>query len=280
MKDYVVLIDSVGDLSDDLKQKEEFVLVPLTMNIMGEEIVADYNVETKTLLEKIKASPDCPKTACPAPGVFLSLFEEYKDKRIYVVTVSNKLSGSYNSAKMAKEMFMDDNEDANIVVLDSLSASAGQGLICELIYKLEEEGKTFAEVCDDANRLIENIHTVFVLEDLTFLEKNGRLTGVTRVLSKTLHICPILHGPDGEIMMLDKAIGPIRAINKMIDIIVKDLKDNNIKTLQISHCDFLERAIKVKDKLLEACPNLEIIISHTGPCATLYAGYKGIVVSY
>lgn len=280
MKDYVVLIDSVGDLSDNLKQKEEFVLVPLTINIMGEELVADYNLDPQVLLEKIKAATECPKTACPAPGVYLSLFEEYKDKRIYVVTVSDKLSGSYNSAMMAKEMFLDENEDAQIEVFNSISASAGQGLISELIYKFEEENKTFEEVCGNVNELISNIHTIFVLEDLTFLEKNGRLSHVAHLISKTLHICPILEGPGGEIKMKDKAIGPIRAINKMIEIISEDLKSGNIKTIQISHCSFEERALKVKNKLLEAFPELNVIVSHTGPCATLYAGYKGIVVSY
>lgn len=280
MKDYVVLVDSVGDLSNDLKTKEEFVLVPLTMNIMGEELVADYSLDSDSLLEKIKASPECPKTACPAPGVYLSLFEEYKDKRIYVVTVSDKLSGSYNSAKMAKDMFLDDYEDAKVEIFNSLSASAGQGLIAELIRKLEEENKTFEEVVEKTNELINNIHTIFVLEDLTFLEKNGRLTGVAKIVSKTLHICPILEGPNGEIKMKDKAIGPVRAINKMIDIIEEDLKNNNVKTLQISHCAIKDRAEKIKDKLLENHPDLEIIVSETGPCATLYAGYKGIVISY
>lgn len=280
MKDYVVLIDSVGDLSVNLLEKEEFIVVPLTMNIMGEEIVADLSVDTEKLLEKIKASPDCPKTACPAPGVYLSLFEEYKDKRIYVVTVSDKLSGSYNSAMMAKGMFLDDYEDAKVEVINSLSAASGQGLIGELILKLEEENKSFEEIVKAANDLVSNIHTIFVLEDLTFLEKNGRLSHVAHLVSKTLHICPILEGPNGEIKMKDKAIGPVRAINKMIEIITEDLKNNPVKTIQISHCHFEERAIKVKEKLLEACPNVEIIISKTGPCATLYAGYKGIVVAY
>lgn len=280
MKDYVVLVDSVGDLSDNLKTKEEFQLVPLTMNFSGEEIVADYSIDVEKLLEKIKNSPECPKTACPAPGVFMDLFETYKDKRIYVVTVSHNLSGSYNSAVMAKEMFLDDCEDAQIDIIDSLSASAGQGLIAELIYKLEEEGKSFEEVCEAAHNLVDNIHTIFVLEDLTFLEKNGRLTGIAKVLSKTLHICPILTGPKGVIDMKDKAVGPIRAINKMIEYIEEDLTSGFIKTIQISHCLLEERALKIKDKLLEKHPNLEIIISCTGPCATLYAGHKGIVISY
>ena len=133
MKDFVVLMDTVGDLSPELLEREEVETIPLTLRFDNEELVAEYGIDPKLILEKVKTSKECPKTACPAPGDFISFFEKYEGKRIYVVTLSSKLSGSYSSAVMAKDIYLEDNPHASIKVFDSLSASAGQGLIVSMI---------------------------------------------------------------------------------------------------------------------------------------------------
>ena len=280
MKDFVVLMDTVGDLSPELLEREEVETIPLTLRFDNEELVAEYGIDPKLILEKVKTSRECPKTACPAPGDFISFFEKYEGKRIYVVTLSSKLSGSYSSAVMAKDIYLEDNPHASIKVFDSLSASAGQGLIVSMILQLEDTFKQFNEVCSRIEEFIKNMCTIFVLEDLTFLEKNGRLKGVMLMESKLLSISPILEGKEGEIVLKDKAIGNVRAIDKMIGFVLEDMKNLDIKVMQISHCNALNKANKIKDAILEKFPDIKVVIAHTGPIASFYAGDKGIVCSY
>ncbi|MGN1405691.1 MAG: DegV family protein, partial [Erysipelotrichaceae bacterium] len=239
-----------------------------------------YGVDPKLILEKVKTSKECPKTACPAPGDFIRFFEKHEGKRIYVVTLSSKLSGSYSSAVMAKDIYLEDYPDASITVFDSMSASAGQGLIVSMILQYEESLKQFNEICLKIDEFIKNMRTIFVLEDLTFLEKNGRLKGVMLMASKLLSISPILEGKEGDIVLKDKAIGNVRAIDKMISFMVEDMKNLNVKVMQISHCNALNKANKIKDAILDKFPDIKVVIAHTGPIATFYAGDKGVVCSY
>ena len=280
MKDYVILMDVVGDLTPELLSKEEIFTIPLTMRFDEEEIVAEYSLDPQIVLQKTRESKECPKTACPAPGDFLKFYEDHKDKRIYVVTLSHKLSGSYSSASMAKEIYLEDNPEAQICVIDSLSASSGEGLVCHMILQYESLFLKFQEVERSINEFVKSMSTIFVLEDLTFLEKNGRLNGVMTVASKLLSISPILEANEGAIVMKDKAIGNVRAIDKMINYILEDLAQHKVEFLQISHCNALNKANKIKEAIISKFPDVRVIIAHTGPLANFYAGDKGVVCSY
>lgn len=273
-------MDVVGDLTAELLSKEEIFTIPLTMRFDDEELVAEYSLEPAIILKKTKESKNCPKTACPPPGEFISFFEEHKDKRIYVLTLSSKLSGSYSSANMAKEIFLEDYPDAQICIIDSLSASAGEGLVCQMVLNFEALFHKVQEVEKAINDFVKSMRTIFVLEDLTFLEKNGRLSCVMKVATKLLSISPILEANEGEIVMKDKAVGNVRAIDKMINYIIEDLNQHKVEYLQISHCNALNKANKIKDAILAKFPDINITIAHTGPLATFYAGDKGVVCSY
>lgn len=280
MKDYVILMDVVGDLSEDLLTKEEIFTIPLTMRFDDEEVVAEYSLDPQIILQKTKESKECPKTSCPPIGEFVKFYEAHHDKRIYVVTLSHKLSGSFSSANMAKEIFLEEYPDAQISIVDSLSASSGEGLVCQMILQYEDLFHKLQEVETAINDFVSSMRTIFVLEDLTFLEKNGRLKGVMKVASKLLSISPIMEAQQGSIVLKDKAVGNVRAIDKMINFILEDLKNKKVEHLQISHCNALYKANKIKEGILSQFPDIDVIIAHTGPLATFYAGDKGIVCSY
>ena len=115
-----IAMDSAGELTEAMKgRKDEYVLVPLTIMIGQEEIVDDGSMDQMTLVEKIAASPDCPKTACPSPEAFYQAFDCEAD-HIYGITISSELSGSYQSAEIARKMYMEDHPDARIHVFNSI----------------------------------------------------------------------------------------------------------------------------------------------------------------
>mgnify|MGYP002508240746 CR=1 FL=1 len=129
---------------------------------------------------------------------------------IYVVTLSAKLSGSYNSAELAKKLYLEEHPNRNIEVIDSKSASIGQTLIVMKIKELSEKGKNFSEISEAIRTFRDNLHTKFVLETLETLRKNGRLNNITAVLCSALNIKPIMGSDDGMIIKLDQARGVIK----------------------------------------------------------------------
>lgn len=135
-----------------------------------------------------------PKSACPAPDAYLQKFDKNAD-RIYVITVSSALSGSYNSASLARKLWREENKGKKgqkIYIIDSKSASAGQTLLAGALMRWENKGYSEDEIRKRIKKLRRDMMTKFVLNDLTMLERSGRLNGLQAKLADAFHICPIL----------------------------------------------------------------------------------------
>lgn len=276
---YLIIMDSGGDISDELSAACVAV-VPLTLKVDEAEIVDDENFDQLDFLERVAHSQTCPSSACPSPGDFLRSFERDVD-RIYVVTLSSMLSGSYNSACIAAEMLREARPDVQTHVFDSKSASAGEALVASVVMQAEAEGQDFETVVAVTNDFIARQTTCFVLEDLSFLQKNGRLTGIKYLLAEALHVVPILCSTDeGSIRMLKQVMGYRKAIEEFWKHIAEDCIAHGRDRINISHCNCLERAEKLRDKLLERLPLASISILKTRGVSSLYAGNHGLVASY
>ena len=229
-------------------------------------------------LRKMTASKECPKSSCPSPESYMAAFEGADD--VFVITLSSKLSGSYNSAELAKKLYLEEHPGKNIEVIDSKSASAGQTL---LVYKLKElldKGTSFQETVKLVNAFRDSMQTKFVLESLENLRKNGRLNNITAVICSALNIKPIMGATDGEIVKLDQARGIERALLKMIKFVEEDVKDAKDRILGITHCNNYERALFVKEEMLQRIPFAKCFIADTNGIASLYANDGGIIISY
>ena len=137
---YKIIGDSCMDLTEELKLDPHFQMIPLTLQIGDYKVTDDETFNQKEFLAKVKASPECPKTACPSPESFKEAFEG-EAEYIFVVTLSNHLSGCYNSAALAKRLYEEENgtDGKKIAVIDSLSASAGELNIALFIRELCEK---------------------------------------------------------------------------------------------------------------------------------------------
>lgn len=275
---YRIVGDSCTDLPVELKNDENIILVPLSMQIEDEVIIDDHTFDQAAFLKKMADSKECPKSSCPSPESYMNAFEGADD--IYVITLSSKLSGSYNSAELAKKLYLEDHPNKNIAIFDSKSASVGQVLILFKIKELIEKGAKFAEVVEKVNEFRDNMQTKFVLETLDTLRKNGRLNNITAVICSALNIKPIMGASDGAIVKLDQARGIEKALLKMVKYIEEDVKDAKNKILGISHCNNYERAVFVKDEIMKRVPFVRCFISDTAGIASLYANDGGIIVSY
>jgi len=145
---YKIVIDSCGELTDTLKEDAHYENVALELDVDDYHVLDDESFNQLEFLQKVKQSPNCPKSSCPPPARFMDDFGEDTD-HVYMVTLSSQLSGSYNSAMLAKELYEEqqDNEDekkrTRIHVFDSKSASIGETLIGMKIQELEELGESF-----------------------------------------------------------------------------------------------------------------------------------------
>ena len=130
---YLILCDSCTDFTDEMEKDPHFVRIPLTLHVGEEDIIDDETFDQASFLKKVAEYPDASKSSCPSPEKFMDYFE--KADEIYIVTLSSHLSGSFNSAELAKSMYLEKHPDKKIHVFDSKSASAGQSLIALEIQK-------------------------------------------------------------------------------------------------------------------------------------------------
>ena len=280
---YQIWIDSCGDLSQGMRENPRIVTVPLRIRVGREEYLDDEKMNCREMLEDIASSLCMPVSSCPSPAQYVDAMDKEAD-RIYIITGSSALSGSYNSACLAKKMWKDDKKGKpgqRICVIDSRNASAGEMLIARQIIQWENKGIPMENVKRRIHVYVKKMMTRFVLEDLTMLERSGRLTGLRAKLADTFHICPVLSSTkEGTISQTGQARGLKRALSSMIRHIEEDGKKNDISAMVISHCFQEKMALEVKRKIKKIFPNITVSLVDPGGIASMYAGQGGIIVAY
>lgn len=272
-----LIADSCADFTSEKKAWTQVRQVPLTLTVGGEDVLDDESFCQKTFLEKMRKAPECPRSACPSPESYMREFEGADE--IFVVTLSQHLSGSYQSAMLAKQMYQEEHPEVKIEVVDSWSASVGESIIVLKLRSLFDKYE-FEEIVKRITAFRNGSQTKFVLEDLDVFIKNGRLTHVQAILCNALNIKPLLAGKEGQIVKLDQARGVERTIKKLVDSVVADVKEATTRTLAIAHCNHPARAEEVKKMILSRVPFKECMIVNTGGVSTMYANEGGIIVAY
>ena len=274
----IVVVDSCGELTDEMKKDGHFISAPLTMQVDEYDFVDDETFDQADFLKKVAASPNCPKSACPSPEFYQKAYDKDVD-HIYAVTLSAELSGSYNSAQLGKNLYLEEHPGKKVYVFNSRSASIGETLIALKIRECEEAGMTFEKVVESVEAYIDGQVTWFVLETLDTLRKNGRLSKMKAMVATALKIKPVMIStPDGNIAQLDQARGINKALIKMVGYIAETVEHPEEKILAISHCNCLERAIMVRDAILEKIRVKDVFVLDTGGISTMYANDGGIIV--
>ncbi len=275
---YKIIVDSCGELTEEMKGSGYYETASLSIDIDEHHIVDDETFDQKRFLALIAQSPNSPKSSCPSPETYMAGYR-CEAERVYAVTLSAELSGSYNSAVLGKNLYHEEYGEKDIYVFNSRSASVGETLIALKIQECEEAGMEFEEVVRTVEGYIEGQHTYFVLETLETLRKNGRLKGIKSLMASALNIKPVMGStPQGTICQLGQARGMKKALEKMIDEVARGVKRPEEKVLAISHCNCPERAGRVKELLLERMRPRDVIVLDTAGISSMYAADGGIIV--
>lgn len=276
---FKIIADSCCDLTKEMEKEIDVTIVPLTIEIDGVRYVDDDTLNIDDFLKVMRKSPNLPLTSCPSPNDYMEQFKGEEDN-IFVITLSSELSGSYNSAVLAKEMYLEENEHKNIHIFNSYSACAGEALIAIRLRELIDEGKDFDTIVREMSEKIDDMQTIFVLEKLDNLKKAGRLSLVQELLINALNIKLILGATnEGTIKSFKKARGS-KALGKMVDLIGDFGTVTANKVLAIAHCNAYEKALQVKEKIQSIYPFKDVVIVPTRGISTTYANEGGIVLAY
>lgn len=276
--EYRIIVDSCGELTDEMKKSGKFESASLTMEVDGVQIIDDETFDQADFLKRVAGSPECPKSSCPSPEKYMELYH-CEAEHVYAVTLSSELSGSYNSAELGKKLYEEEYGEKQIHVFNSRSASVGETLIGLKIQECEEKGMSFEEVVSCVDTYIEEQHTYFVLENLDTLKKNGRLSGIKSLVATALNIKPVMGStPVGSICQLGQGRGMKKALVKMADHVELDAIRPEEKTLAIAHCNCPERAVEMERLLRDRLKFKDCFIVDTAGISSMYANDGGIIV--
>lgn len=210
-----IIIDSTADLSAELKSK--LSIVPLTVHFGDEEYLDGVTIDHKTFYEKLIESDQLPTTSQATPDSFIKEFEKVKEAgdSAVVITISSKLSGTYQSAAIAAEDF------DNIYIVDSGSAAIGSGILAERALQLADSGMEAREIAETLNKEKGKIVIIALLDTLEYLKKGGRISKTVAFAGAVLNIKPVISVEDGEIAILGKARGSKMGNNLLVEEIEK-----------------------------------------------------------
>lgn len=279
----MILADSCCDLSPELLKKTQARVAPLTITIDDTHYVDDGTVDIPPYLAAMRASKNPVRSACPSPDLYA---EDIKaaDDDCFIITLSSKLSGSHNAAVLGVQLAEEDMPEKKVHVFDSESASAGETYLALMIHDLIAAGKSFEQIVETVEEKIRSMHTLFVLDSLDNLVKNGRISKTVALLANVLSI-RLLMSDDGHgaIKNISKARGIKGALTQMVETCRKHTEGLAAASqrLVISYCNCPERARQVRDMIREKCPAIgEIVMTPTSALSSMYANDGGVVIAY
>ena len=277
MRDYVIMTDSCCDLTDQMAQELELEVLPLTMHMDGQDYpndLAGTAISNQEFYKRIRAGK-LATTSAVNVGQFQDAMRRVLEggRDIVCVCFSSALSTTYQSAVIAAEDLRAEFPEAEIHVVDSLSASLGQGLLLYLAVEQKRKGLTAAELAKwvEDNRL--TVCHWFTVDDLNFLKRGGRVSATTALLGTMLSIKPIMHTSDeGKLVPVSKARGRKAAIAALLDKIEALGIHPEKQTMFICHADCEEDAKAVAQTIQDRFGTPTVHINYIGPVIGSHTG--------
>lgn len=281
---YKIVVDSCCDLTEDMKKWDNLQVVPLTLEIGDYRIFDDENFDQDDFIRRTRDASGVGKSACPSPEAFKNAFEGDYDE-VYVLTITDKLSGTYNSALQGKALYEEEfGDDKKIYVFNSRATSGLETIVAKKIKNLADSGMSFDDVVNAVeDYIVNNTGLFFCLENLDVLKQNGRLFAMAaKVLEKIRVKLVCKRTEEGNISLAGQDLTTNRALMKMANLISEKVenKDLSDKTLVISHVCCEERAKFVAEKVAAKSKFGNVIILKASGLNSLYAADGGIIVSY
>ena len=271
-----IITDGSCDLSHEVLNKFNINVVPLGVSFGEEHYTAGVDIDNKELYAKMKESKELPKTFCPSPENFCKEYQCEEDK-IIVIALSSKLSGTYNSASLARDLYLSEHKEKDIRVIDSMTGSIGAGLLLIKAAKMISEGKDIDEIVEAIENLKEKISFYGTLETLENAIKGGRINPLAGKIIGALNFKAIVQIKDGVVKPIDKARGESNSIKKVANYITSSIEDTKDKILCLMHANCPEKAHKLLSIIEKTHKFDEVYISEVGPVMGTYTSEGAVL---
>lgn len=279
---YKIVVDSPCDYTPEMKKWTNIAAAPLSLQVGDYTTLDDENFDQEDFVKRMRAYPEAAKSACPSIESWIKAFEGDEDE-LYVITITANLSGTYNSAMQAAAIYKEEvNANKKIHVFNSNATSGKETIIALKVRELAESGMAFEKVVTEITKFIDRSSLYFCFDDFENLRKNGRMSNLQSTVLNALRVKLILKETDGVIDKLTQDISINRAVNKLTDIVIKELAGSDTKnnTLIVNHCMCPERGKQVFDKITKAYKFKEAHLMGMGGLNTLYTNEGGILISF
>jgi len=269
-----IVTDSTAYLSEEEVMKFEITVIPLTINFEDHSLT-DGLIDSKELFRKIDASPKLPSTSQPSVGHFKESYEKIlqEGKEIISLHISEKLSGTVQSARIAAEML----DEENISVVDTEHFSEPLAVLVKMASKWVRQGLDRKEIVNLLEKEKKRIKVFFIPDTLEYLKKGGRIGGAKALLGTLLQIKPVLMIKDGYVQTLDKVRTRKKAINRML----QELPFSEKIKVAVVHSLAEKEAQLLKKRIIKDYPNVVYVnIKVLGPVLCIHGGPKLIGIAF
>jgi DegV family protein with EDD domain len=272
-----IITDTMCDVPSDFVEKYDIRVMPLTVHFGEESFKDGVEITKDEFYSKLEASESLPTTSQVPPIEFLDVFKEELDKGNDVICIngSSKMSGTYNSAVLAKSQLDSDK----IHVVDSQGVTMGAGMLAIKAARLVEQGANTLEIVEELNESIKRMKYFYIVDTLKYLHKGGRISLSATVLGSLLNIKPIITIKDGRLEMIDKARGIKKALAVTFDIIEENGWTLDDKVVGINHTIAPENLALLEEYIKKRYKVKEIIKGEVGAVVATHAG-PGAVALY
>lgn len=265
-----VVTDSTAYLPKDVREKLNIHMIPLSVVFGNESYKEEVEITTADFYEKLRESKNLPTTTQPSTGDFVELFDKLSKDYDAVISIhlSSGISGTLQGAITAGTMV----ENIKVYPYDSEISCMVQGFYVEEAAKMALEGKDPEEIIARLDEMKKSIRAYFMVDDLTNLQRGGRLSGAQAVIGSWLQVKPVLHFVDKVIVPFEKIRTKKKAMNRIVELLGEAVSDGGEYRAVIIHGNREEEAKAWKAELEEKFPNVQFEISYFGPVIGTHLG--------
>jgi DegV family protein with EDD domain len=278
MRKVKVVTDSTVDLSNDIVEKLQIEVVPLTLTIEDKVYVDRIDITPAEFMEKMKQSSELPKSSQPAVGQFVEVYNRLHKEGFDVISIhmTGEMSGTVRSAESAAML-----AEVNVTVIDSRFISVALGFQVKEAAKMAQAGKSVAEIVKRLDEIRANTYLYVTVDTLENLVKGGRIGRGKALIGSLLNIKPIASLADGVYTPVTKVRSHTQIVKYLTKQFIEDVKGKTVKAVAIAHADSLDLANRLKESIInetgitdiEIIYTTPIIATHTGPGAVGFMYY-------
>ena len=277
--DMKIIADSSCDLTPEIEKELNITLVPLTIRVGDQNFRDDKNLDLKGMMSAIKNHHKASQSSCPSPQDFIDAFNNAET--VFVVTMTSALSGTYNSAMKAKEIYEEENENKFVHIFDSKGSSVKETMIALKLRELIDLNLNRADIVDQTQQYVDNLKYLFRLGNLDTMIKSGRISKLKGMVANVLNIRPILcSNPQGEVELVENVRSEKKTLRRLVELIGEVGANLEDKSLGISHCFASEKAEYLKKEIESLYPFKKVFIVPMAGLSSFYTNEGGITIAF